>query len=660
MPNALPRLAAAWRLVPLLGVALAIAHSLPALAADRPSTMIIFDGSGSMWGRLGAERQPKLILAREAVRQALARLPATARVGLSAFGHRRSSDCADVETLVAPDAVEPERIVGAIERLNPKGRGPICLALRDAAREIGTGPGQIVLIHDDNDNCQQDVCATAAELKRSYPRLSVQVVSIGMRPEDAQRLSCLARTTGGTQYEVQSAAELTRAVGESLRLSAVEAVAAPKELIAPPALAVRPDRPGLLLSASLAAGGAGLDLPMQWRVRRTGPGDDLAYQGETAAPYLQLPSGRYEVESRLGLVAARRTIDYDAAVLQKLNIPLEAGTIAVSVVSQRGGLPLSGAVFTVARPEGGAGGAATARPGEPLLVWRSPQTEVALPPGPYVVSLTFGQYRAERSIIVAAGSRGKLAITIPTGDLDLQMPRDGDAPVDDVTYQVLEDDPDAPQGRREVARSAVANPTFTLPAGTYYVVARRGTAEMRDRVTIRPGEVERRTLAIATGRLSLSSKLSGGILAPAEPLMYRIERIDAEPKELLQASRSEASFLLAPGRYRVESRYGVLNARAEREVELKAGAREEISLEHQAGLIRLRLVEATGGAPIPDVFWEIKDQSGRLVWITSQTEPHAVLQAGRYSIRAEIRDRRFDRPVSIGSGEERAVEIVAQ
>jgi len=55
--------------------------------------MIIFDGSGSMWGKPLGEKQSKLVLARDALRQSLPRLAKQARVGLMVFGHRRPGDC---------------------------------------------------------------------------------------------------------------------------------------------------------------------------------------------------------------------------------------------------------------------------------------------------------------------------------------------------------------------------------------------------------------------------------------------------------------------------------------------------------------------------------------------------------------------------------------
>src|SRR5262249_15875382 len=66
---------------------------------------------------------------------------------------------------------------------------------------------------------------------------------------------------------------------------------------------------------------------------------------------------------------------------------------------------------------------------------------------------------------------------------------------------VMEDDP--PRGRREVARSAASMAEFALPPGTYYITARQGGNEARERLEMGSGDVLRRTLSAAGGRLGL-------------------------------------------------------------------------------------------------------------------------------------------------------------
>jgi Ca-activated chloride channel family protein len=647
-------------LLPVLAMA-----SPQALAADPQNVMLVFDGSGSMWGRLENERQPKVVLARNAIRQALGTMPAQSRIGLTVFGHRRTGDCGDIEVMVRPQTNEGDGLFQALDKLNPKGRSPIATALREAAKALGppTTPGSLVLVHDDPDNCQQDPCAAAAEINKAYPKLTINVVSLGLKRDDVQRMSCIARATGGKLYDARDAADVTKFIDEAMAAGSTTPVA-PKPT--PAARDQRPTpppvKPGLYLSALLAAGATPLDIPVSWRVTRTGePSTTSLYEAEaSSAALFDLPAGRYDVEARLGLVSTKQTVEVDPATAQRPSIVLNAGTLRLAT-TQRGTLPGEGPVFKISKPQTGPGGASSSRPGDPLLVVRAPQSEIALAPGAYVISVAQGLARVDRSVVVAAGSRGQLNIPLATGALDLQAAASSGGPaLDDAVFLVFEDDPEAPGGRRELARSAASQPSFILAAGTYHVVARQGVAEVRERVTVRPGETERRTLVTGTARVSLSATIANSRIDSTDNVAYRVSRLDGTPAEVASAAQQKAVFDLAPGRYRIESRLGALNARSERSVDLKAGAREELAMDHAAGVIRLTFAESAGATPVADVFWDIRNEKGETVWLTSEAQPLGILQAGAYTVRAEHRDRRFDGKFEVRPGDNRVIGLVAQ
>src|SRR5207253_2219420 len=118
---------------------------------------------------------------------------------------------------------------------------------------------------------------------------------------------------------------------------------------------------------------------------------------------------------------------------------------------------------------------------------------------------------SERSIVVPAGSQGRIDVPLNAARLLLSAAgTDSSALADTVVFSVVEDDPDAPKGRREVVRSATRQADFVVPPGTYYVVARQGSVEVRERLAVGPGDVMRRTLNLAAGRRALATKPSGG------------------------------------------------------------------------------------------------------------------------------------------------------
>jgi hypothetical protein len=341
-------------------------------------------------------------------------------------------------------------------------------------------------------------------------------------------------------------------------------------------------------------------------------------------------------------------------------VVLNAGTLQIRAQAQKSGAPLGDAVITISDAGHGAEGKKDAAAGPPLAMFKGSEGLALLPAGRYLVRVEQGLVRAERSIVVPVGSQGRIDVPLNAARVLLTAAgRDTGGTMDPLIFSVVEDDPDAPKGRREVARSAARQADFVLPPGTYYVTARQGGVETRESLAVGPGDVVRRTLSVAAGRLALVTKPVGAATALSEPVSYRVERLDSSPPEVITTSRAAPVLLLPAGRYRVEGRYGAMNARTIRQIELKTGESQQLTFEHQAATLKLRLI--ANATPVPaEVFWDIKDETGATVWTTGQPEPSAVLQAGRYRVRAETRDKRYDRAIELRAGEARVDELTAE
>jgi Ca-activated chloride channel family protein len=338
---------------------------------------------------------------------------------------------------------------------------------------------------------------------------------------------------------------------------------------------------------------------------------------------------------------------------------LNAGTLQVRAMVQRVGAPLGDAIISVAGPVGDGKDGGAKEPARPIAVFKGGEATALLPPGRYLVRAEQGLVRGENTAFVQVGGQGRIDIALNAARIMLTASgQDTAAGAEALMFSVDEDDPDAPKGRREVARSAARQGDFVLPPGTYYVAARQGGVEARESLAVGPGDVARRTLSLAAGRLALATRPAGAGQTPSEPVSYRIERLDGAQPEPFTTSRPAPTLLLPAGRYRVDGRYGAMNARVSREVEVKAGQLQQITLEPQAATLKLRL--AARGAPVlADVFWDIRDETGVTVWTTGLAEPAAVLRAGRYTVRAETRDKRYDRTIELRAGESRLLELAA-
>ncbi|MFV0299013.1 MAG: vWA domain-containing protein [Hyphomicrobiaceae bacterium] len=650
-------------LIPVLAAIACLLHAGAgqAHAQAAPTVMLIFDGSGSMWGKLDGERQSKLAMARRAVEQSFSILPPQTRFGLASYGFRRSGDCSDAAVILKPDRLDAERIMSPLDKLNPRGRGPMTAALQGVAEDLGppSAPATIIVVHDGLDNCQQDPCSAIAGLKAAHPGVKINVISLGLPPEEAQQVSCLANRTGGRQFIVNTAAETTAAMREAMQLASLQPTpgkdartASGTPLPRQPRTTVIPKGgPGLQLIAKLAKTGAPLDAPLNWRVfAANGKGAPL-WQGKAIAPLLDLPTGRYTVEVSSGLITRRFHVDAASGEARRVELNLDAGTLVLAEPgTDRRVLEDTMLSFTPIGEKG---------LGEPKLI-EDPDAEIVLPAGNYLVAMTSQSLRIERPIGIAAGSRISLANSLALGSVELSsVARKGGAPLDSVVYAIYEDDPDAPQGRTEVARSAAPHPRFKLPSGTYFVIARRGAVEIRDRIIVRPGAFEKRQLVLDSSELAVAVNVAGGLMTGRGPISVNLVRQGTPPaqREVLSASGANVTFETSAGSYQLDTHVGLGNVRSTRDITLRPGEQDRVSINFPAGAVSLRLLDKAKTLPIPDVSWEILDRDGKSVWVGVATRADALLLAGRYQVKAEGRGQKVERQIDVRSGEALAYEL---
>ena len=636
-----------------LVAAAASAGANVAQAAEPPAVIVILDHSRSMWGPIEGAKQPKYLTARDALRAALRKIGPQTRVGLASFGHRRN-ECNDVELLRQPEPVDVDRLMLTLEPLTPRGTGPLSLALREAAKSLPRDGStrSIVLVHDDADNCQADLCTAAAELRAAG--ITVHVVGLSTKAADLGKMACLPQQTGGRHFNALNPEQTSAYVEEALRSAGVGGGSEPSAAVQPapgqpPVMAPEPipatGPAALHLRAMMAANTAPLSVPLNWTVAAEEQPEVALLDVRAPNPVVPVAPGRYLVEVREGTIAAKQTVEVRGNRPTAVNMVLNAGSARVRALAAKAATVISDAVVTISDSNGAV-----------LHASKTGEIDTLLPAGRYVARVEIGLVRGEQAVTVNAGRQ--VEVDIPLSVARLQLTTAGREPgstPETAILSVVEDDPDAPQGRRELARSAAQQASFVVPPGSYYVVAKQGTVEARERLAIGPGDVRRVALNMAAGRLALATK-TGLAEAPVPELVsYTIVRLDGVAQEAVTTSLPAPSLLLPSGRYRVEGRYGLMNAQSTREVEVKAGQTSQLVLEPPVAALRLRLT----GAGTGETWWEVLDETGRGVWMDGQAAPTASLQAGRYIVRAETRDKRYERRIELRAGEVKLLEIAA-
>ncbi len=668
------------------GLALLLGLAPPVLAAkEAPSVMIIFDGSGSMWGQLAGERESKLKQARDALDDALRASQADglqgANVGLFSYGNRRRRDCRDASALRNLAPLNVRQIMRPLRKLNPKGRGPLTRALRKSADQLADieGPASMILLHDGVDNCRADPCQFAAEFAAIRPHAPIHVISIGLNTPDFRAMSCISDETGGRHFNVQSRLDMQEAVDAAWRLALNKvpnglaenrrrdaranagrgenaAQGGDASVVPRPAQPVSFTGSGLALSYSLSANSPPLSAPAQWTVNRQGAAEGDPPLVSVTSPTLETPlqPGSYVVSLSQAGLSARQTIAVTADAVARANLSLDAGMLRVAMAPTNASPPNRNIIVSLFNAAADGSRQASA----PVLIRRYPFPQLTLPAGSYLLAARHGNETLTRKVNIVPGASASIDLSFKTGVLELSaLTAQNSNPLGDVLFIVSEDDPEAKDGRREIARAVGPRATFVLPSGTYTVAAQNGTAFKTARLALNAGSVVKQNIQIDPASLQLSAQLGDVKLDKAIPVRYQLVSLDQNGPAPLLTQRPNPKLSLAAGRYRIESRVGLANALLAYEVTVTAGQRGKLAMKHQAGQVTFRLQGPSGLTIREGVLWHIVDKSGRVIKQTIQPIAKDVLAAGTYIATARWRGKKYERPFDVGVGDDITVEL---
>ena len=185
------------------------------------SAILVLDASGSMWGKIGNEH--KIEIAREAIADMVADWDPSVDLGLMAYGHRRKSDCLDIETLIAPGKVNKDKFIAVANDLNPKGMTPMTSSVIQAAKALDhtQQKATVILISDGKETCDIDPCEMGALLESQGVDFTAHIIGFDVPKEDSAGLACLAKETGGVFIEAANTEELKSALKQAMKVSLV-------------------------------------------------------------------------------------------------------------------------------------------------------------------------------------------------------------------------------------------------------------------------------------------------------------------------------------------------------------------------------------------------------------------------------------------------------
>ncbi|MDP8996713.1 MAG: VWA domain-containing protein, partial [Pseudomonadota bacterium] len=122
-------------------------------AEDGSRVILILDASGSMRAKINGKS--KIDIAKEVVGKIVSGWKPEDELGLVVYGHRKKSECSDIETVKEPGPLNANEYMAAVNAIQPKGQTPMTQAVKQAAEALQytKKKATVILVSDGIENC---------------------------------------------------------------------------------------------------------------------------------------------------------------------------------------------------------------------------------------------------------------------------------------------------------------------------------------------------------------------------------------------------------------------------------------------------------------------------------------------------------------------------
>lgn len=242
--------------------------------------ILIMDGSGSMWGHI--DGKAKIAIARSVVAELTEKMAPEQPMSLVAYGHRRKSDCEDIEQFMDAEPGNREQINQILAGIQPLGKTPLANTALQVIEKLKTRGEQatIILVSDGAESCGGDLCAVVKAAKEAGVDFVLHIVGFDIGESDKLALECAAEAGDGLYLDAANGAELSEALERAVDL---------EEEVLPERLSVKVSKDGDLHDAAV-------------KIYRLNEDKDFisarTYRKEETNPAMfRIPPGKYHIQA---------------------------------------------------------------------------------------------------------------------------------------------------------------------------------------------------------------------------------------------------------------------------------------------------------------------------------------------------------------------------
>lgn len=255
---------------------------------------------------------------------------------------------------------------------------------------------------------------------------------------------------------------------------------------------------------------------------------------------------------------------------------------------------------------------------------------------------------------------------VPPGHVALAVQarfgRDAPAITGGLHWRVYSDKPDQTGAFRVLREDKAASPTFVLPAGGYVVHVNLGLAAAAKRVQLR-SETLREVFEIPAGGVRFEGRV-GDSRIPAGQISFDLFKGSqfetGEKRPIVQDVVSGDMVLVPEGSYHVVSNYGDGNAVVRSDIRVQSGKLMDVTINHRAAVITLKLVGERGGEALANTAWSVLTPGGDVIKEAVGAFPRFILAEGDYLVIARNEGRVFNHDFKVEPGFDREIEVAAK
>ena len=205
-------------------------------------------------------------------------------------------------------------------------------------------------------------------------------------------------------------------------------------------------------------------------------------------------------------------------------------------------------------------------------------------------------------------------------------------------------------------------PTLVLPAGSYVISVGFGLTSVAKAVQLK-GEPVKEVFEVPAGGLRIEGKVGDARIPPGQISfdLYKGSQFEPGDKHAIASAILTGDVVLIPeGSYHIVSNYGDANATVRSDIRVQIGKLTDVTVNHRAAIITLKLVNERGGEARANTQWSVLTPGGDVIKESIGAFPRVILAEGEYRAIARNENHSYEGEFKVINGVDREVEVIAR